>query len=143
MRPADERTTRLVGLVAVALAAGAMAVDHLLPGDWAAFLVTAALSMVTAAVLFGRYIPRVARREDGTRHSAAAGLLCSVLAIVPGIALLWLGFPIVVGGAGLALGLLGRAGERRLLAGLAVALGTVAMAGGFAVEVAIELTSDD
>jgi hypothetical protein len=46
-----------------------------------------------------------------------------VLAVIPGIALIWLGPPFVLAGAGIALGLLGRGGERGVRAYAAVVIG--------------------
>ena len=134
--------TLRVGAAAVALAVAAMVVDHLLAGDWPAFLVSAGLSVLAGYVLFAWFIPRTVRHQAGTSRAAIAGVVFGVVAIVPGVALMWLGFPIVVAGAGLALGLIGWSGNRPRLAAAAVALGAVGLVGGFSLELAIELTDD-
>lgn len=127
--PRDPRVS-LVGLVALLVAVGAMAVDHLLGTDRtdddglvdpAMFAISVVLSVVAAAVLFGWFVPR--ELGKGLERAARSGLVCSVSSVVPGIAFLWVGFPFVVAGAGLALGLEGRQGARRVEAGAAVAIG--------------------
>lgn len=132
-----------IGAFSLMVAFAAMLVDHLLPGDWAAFVVTAVLCVGTAALLFGRVIPRLERRPDATDRAAVVGIVLAIAAIVPGVALLWLGIPIVVAGAGLALGLRGLDGGRRRLAAAAAVIGAVGVIGGFAVELGIELTDND
>lgn len=132
-----------IGAFSLMVAFGAMLVDHLLPGDRAAFTVTVVLCFGTAALLFGRVIPRVEERPDATERAAVVGLVLAISAIVPGVALLWLGIPIVVAGAGLALGLRGLDGGRHRLAAAAAVIGAVGVIGGFAVELGIELTDND
>ncbi len=131
----------LVGLVALVVAVSTMAIDHLLGTDRsdsdsvlvdpAAFAISVALSLAVGAFLFGWLVPR--ERTRGPDRAARSGLVCSVLSVVPGVALIWLGVPFIVAGAGLALGLEGRRGTRRVeataavtIGGLALALGTVA-----------------
>lgn len=109
-----------------------MAVDHLLGtdreegetglADPATFAISAALCLVAAALLFGWLVSRMKRAGPG--RAAAVGLACSVLSVLPGIGFLWLGFPFVVAGAGIELGLDGRRGARRRLAFVAVAVGS-------------------
>ena len=53
--------------------------------------------------------------------------MCSLLA-VPLLALLFLGLPFPLAGAGIALGLLGREGTRRRIATAAVAIGALVIA---------------
>ncbi len=129
--------SRGVGAVSTTLAVAAMAADHLLPGDWPAFLISSGLCLAAAALLFLRVLPRLEHRPDALERAAVVGLVLASLAIVPGIALLWLGFPIVVAGAGLALGLKGRDGRRRRLATAATAVGAVGVLGGFVLELAV------
>jgi hypothetical protein len=125
------------------VALAAMVVDHALAADWAAFIATALLSSATAALLFAWVIPRLERRPGAAERAAVVGLVLALTAIVPGIALLWLGIPVVVAGAGLALGLRGREGARRRLATVAALLGALGLVGGFAVELGIELTDTE
>ena len=113
-----------IGVAVSALAVGAMAIDHLIgtdeePGDDpgladpAAFLISVALSRALAAFLFGRVVRRAAR--DDADRAATKAIACSLLAI-PAMALLFLGLPFPLAGAGVALGLLGREGTRRRIA---------------------------
>lgn len=121
-----------IGLVTLALALAAMAVDHLLGtdreegetglADPATFAISAALCLAVAALLFGWLVPWTQRA--GPARSAAVGLACSALSVLPGIGFLWLGFPFVVAGAGIELGLGARHGVRRRVALVAVALGS-------------------
>lgn len=126
-----------IGLASSALAIAAMAVDHLLGEDDAdsglvdppAFVITVVLSVLVAAWLFGRVVPRANAR--GPERAARLGLVLGALSVLPGIALLWLGFPFVVAGAGIALGIAGLASGRRgeaiaavVLAALLTVVGT-------------------
>jgi hypothetical protein len=99
-----------------------MAVDHLIPGDLIAFLITSALALALTALLFGRVIPRTKASPEPSRVAARRGSLVSVLAVLS-MPTLFVGFPFVLGAAGVALGLLGRSGDRRRLATTAVVLG--------------------
>jgi len=127
----------LVGFVALAVAVGTMAVDHLLGTersdddglvDPTMFVISVVLSLAVAVVLFGWLVPR--ERRKGPERSARSGLVCSIASVVPGIALVWVGFPFVVAGAGLALGLEGRRGARPVEAGAAVVVGGLVLAVG-------------
>jgi hypothetical protein len=109
-----------------------MAVDHLLGtdrdegdsglADPATFAISAALCLAAAALLFGWLVPRT--RRAGPGRAAAVGFACSVLSVLPGVGFVWLGFPFVVAGAGIELGLDARSGARRRLALVAVTLGS-------------------
>jgi hypothetical protein len=134
-----ERRTTVVALVSVLVALAAMAVDHLVGTersddeglvDPTTFVISAALSLAAAALLFAWFVPR--ERSRGPDRAARSGLVSSVLAVVPGIAVIWLGIPFVVAGAGVALGLEGRRGSRRSEATAAVAIGALALALGAA-----------
>jgi hypothetical protein len=121
-----------IGFVTLAVALSAMAVDHLLGtdreegetglADPATFAISAALCLLAAALLFGWLVPRT--RRAGPGRAAVVGLACSVLSVLPGIGFVWLGFPFVVAGSGIELGLDARQGARRRLALVAVALGS-------------------
>lgn len=130
-------TGRREGRIAISvtvLAIAAMAVDHLLgddPGleDPPTFLIAVAITVAVAALVFGRIVPRAKAADRAGRD----GLILSIVAIVPGIATLWLGPPFAVAGGGLALGLYAwqRNRDRRgaaaiLLGGLMLAFGSVA-----------------
>jgi hypothetical protein len=124
----------LVGLVALLIAVGAMAVDHLIGTertddeglvDPAMFSISVVLSLAVAAVLFGWFIPH--ERRHGPERSARSGLVCSIASVVPGLAFIWVGFPFVVAGAGLALGIEGRSGTRRTEAAAAVVIGALVL----------------
>jgi hypothetical protein len=97
-----------------------MAYDHLMPGDAGGFVAGSAVSLGVAALLFGWLVPRWKRTPE---RAANAALACSVLAVVPGVAFLWLGVPLAVAGSGIALGLAGRQGEERGRATAAVGIG--------------------
>ncbi|HSL64666.1 MAG TPA: hypothetical protein VK874_08410 [Gaiellaceae bacterium] len=118
-----------IGIAVSVLAVAAMAVDHLLgddPGleDPGAFLLASALSLALAWLLFARVVPRV--RDDPGRATTYA-LAFSILAALGVFALLWLGLPFVLAGAGVALGLVGRSGNRRAVATAAVVLGAAVL----------------
>lgn len=113
-----------------------MAIDHLVgteeePGDDpgvadpAAFVISVVVSLALAALLFGIVVRRGA--QDDPDRAARKAIACSILA-VPAIALLFLGLPFPLAGAGIALGLLGREGGRRRLATAAVAIGVLVIA---------------
>ena len=124
----------VAGLLGLAVAVCAMAIDHLVgtdrgegddgfPVDPAMFAISVALSVAAFALLFGWVVPRA--RAAGLERAARVGLVLSVLSVIPGIALLWVGIPLVVAGAGVSLGSEGRAGGRRVEATVAVVLGVV------------------
>lgn len=129
--PARERVSgeTIIGIGASALAVLAMAVDHLLEdgggfaADPAAFGIGVGLSLALAAVVFGRVVSRA--RAVGPESAAKRAIVCSLLAAVGLVTLLWLGLPIVLGAGGMALGLIGRRGERRRLALAAIAVGVI------------------
>jgi hypothetical protein len=133
-------STRSAWLAALSLglALAALAIDHLLGtergesesglADPTTFAVSVGLCLLAAVVVFGWLVPRA--RSRGPERAAAVGFIASVLSVVPGIAFLWLGFPFVVAGGGVALGLEGRRGGRRWLALAAVVVGAAMMAFG-------------
>ena len=116
-----ESNVLLVGVVALLVAVGAMAIDHLVGTDR-----TDDEGLVDPAMC-GRRLPlRLALPREtsrGPERAARSGLVCSVMSVIPGIALLWVGFPFVVAGAGLALGLEGRGSRRRLESRAAMTIG--------------------
>ena len=128
--------TRPVAVGAVTLALAAMTVDHLLgddPGleDPPMFLISSALSIALAALVFGRIVPRAVAAHRASRD----GLILGAVAVVPGLATLWLGLPFVLAGGALALGLQAREAEPSVRATAATALGALVMlgaAGGYA-----------
>jgi hypothetical protein len=109
-----------IGVAAALYAVAAMAYDHLVPGDPGGFVIGSALSVVLAAALFAWLVPRA---KTTAERAANTGLVCSALAVVPGLALIWLGLPFVLAGSGIALGLVGRGGERHGRATAAVLIG--------------------
>jgi hypothetical protein len=129
----------VAGLVALAVAGCAMAIDHLVgtdrgegdegfPVDPAMFAISVALSVAVFALLFAWVVPRA--RAAGPERTARVGLVLSALSVIPGIALLWVGIPFVLAGAGVSLGSEGRAGGRRVEAIAAVVLGAVVQIAG-------------
>jgi hypothetical protein len=123
-----DRETR-IGVVVTTLALGAMAVDHLLEEDGGfaadppAFAIAGVLSLLLALLLFGVVVPRVLARPDSADRAATIGLVSSVLAVAS-IPVLFLGPPFVLGGSGVALGLLGRSGRKHGRATAAVVAGS-------------------
>lgn len=117
------RETR-IGFIAAALAVVGMFADHLLDegGGLAAdppmFALGSALSLALAAYLFGRYVPRTA----GDPRAALRLAVFTVLSVPT----MWLGLPMVVGGAAVALGLAARDGSGRGRATVAVVIGVLA-----------------
>jgi hypothetical protein len=127
-----------IAIVVSALIVGAMAVDHLIgteddddPGlaDPAAFLISVALSLTLVALLFGIVVRRAAR--DDPDRAARKAVICAVLALAA-MALLFLGLPFALAGAGIALGLIAREGTKRGLATGAVVIGAVVITVGTA-----------
>jgi hypothetical protein len=124
-----------IGVGTLALAVVAMAVDHLFgtdpdgddsfPVDPAAFLISVGVSALLAAFLFVRVVPRAKARRNESERTAVEAALCSGLAFIPGLGFLWLGFPLVLAGAGIALGALGRRSRRNRLATAAIAAGAI------------------
>jgi hypothetical protein len=124
-----------IGVGTLALATSAMAVDHLFgndpesndefPVDPVAFVISVGISALFAAFLFGRVVPRAKARGPESERTAVNAAVCSGLAALPGLGFLWLGFPLVLAGGGVALGLLGRRSRRRRLATAATALGVI------------------
>ena len=119
-QPGETRIAISVTLLAIA----AMAVDHLAgddPGleDPPMFAISCAVTVALAVLVFGRIVPSA--KVAG--HEGRDGLILSIVAVVPGIAVLWLGPPFVLAGGGLALGLCAwRANDRRGAAAIAVAV---------------------
>jgi hypothetical protein len=126
---------RAIGSIPIAgaatvLAVGIVAWDHLwgnergsddsFPVDPATFFVALALIVVTALVVFGFTVPR-ARRSPGSTHRAA--LIHSGVALVLALPASWLGFPAVVAGGGIVLGIRAFAGAHRWLAVTAIVVG--------------------
>ena len=112
------------------LAVGLMAWDHLwgneggsddsLPVDPATFFVTLALIVLSALVVFGFTVPR-AVRNPGSAHKVA--LIHSGVALVLALPVSWLGFPAVVAGGGIRLGIQALAGAHRRVAVVAIVVG--------------------
>ena len=128
----------IAGAVTV-LAIGLMAWDHLwgneggsddpFPVDLPTFFVTLALILVTAVVVFGVTVPR-AVRNPGSVHRVA--LIHSGIALVLALPASWLGFPAVVAGGGVVLGIQGWGGARRRLAVVSIVVGLLVIAFGIA-----------
>jgi hypothetical protein len=122
---------RPIAALTVGLAIAAMAVDHLLgsdPGleDPPTFLIASALTLALAALVFGRIVPNAIDAGRETRD----GLVLSAVAVVPGIATLWLGLPFVLGGGAIALGLAARQRHASRRALITVALGALILSFG-------------
>lgn len=136
-------TSASIGVGSLALAVLAMTIDHLvgteddgddeLLADPVTFAISVAVSGAAALVLFGWLIPRAT--SQGRERAATTGLVCSLLSLVPGVALLWLGLPFVTAGAGIALGLDGRRGARRRQAVAAIVVSSAVLGLGTALYV--------
>lgn len=114
----------VIGIVVTVLAVVAMWFDHMRgddPGfeDPVAFFLSAGLCIALAAVLFG-YVVRGVRLDPDS--AARRGVITSVISVVT-IALVWLGVPWIVAGAGIAMGTIGLRAERRRFAVLAIVIG--------------------
>jgi hypothetical protein len=137
----------VIGIGVCAIAIIAMVVDHWLgdePGidDPAAFFGSTVGSLIVAAFLFGRVIPDTKRHPEHADRAARQGIVCSVLGLVT-VPAIFLGFPAVLGGAGIALGLLGRAGRHRTLATAAIVIGALPVLAGLAYAIQGGETPDD
>jgi hypothetical protein len=121
-----------IGLATAGLATGAMAVDHLVGteddgGDatfadpWV-FLGTSAGALVLTTLLF-----RFVVRSDDPLRAPTRAIACGLLAVLS-LPLLFLALPFPFAGAAVALGLIGREGRRRGLAGAGLVLGGLVLA---------------
>lgn len=114
---------RLIGPIAAAIAVGAIAVANFLTegenGGAGPFGVGAVVTLIVAALLFGRVVPR---SKDGS--AARVGLLLAALSVLTLVAF-WSGLPQILAPAAIVLGLgAPRSGESIA----AVAIGSVAYA---------------
>jgi hypothetical protein len=113
-----------IGLAASLLAALGLAAANFLGEDGenggvGPYVVTLAVSIVVAAVVFGWAIPR-------TERPGRAGIISGALALLA-VAAYWTGIPYVLGPAAIALGLMGRARpDSRASGTVAVVLGVLA-----------------
>ena len=124
-----------------------MVVDHWLGDesgidDPAAFFGSTAGCLIVAAFLFGSVIPNTKRHPERADRAARQGIVCSVLGLVT-LPAIFLGFPVVLGGAGIALGLLGRDGRHRALATAAIVIGVLPVVAGLAYAIQGGETPDD
>ena len=123
-----------IGAAVTALALTINVIDHWLgdePGvdDPVAVVGGALVSLGLAAFLFLRLVPNTQHGPEAADEAAKRGLLCSVLGLAT-VPLIFLGFPVVLGGAGVALGLIGLAGTRRRLAIAAIVVGALPILAG-------------
>ena len=128
----DHRGTLAIGLGAVIVALALMAWDHLFgnqrgtddafPVDAPTFFLTAGLIVVAATVVFGVTVPRSIKNPESVHRAA---LIHGVVALVLAVPASWLGFPIVVAGGAIALGLRALDGPHRRVAITAIVLGAV------------------
>jgi len=120
-----------IGVAVTVLAVAAMAVDHLMGDDPpiledpVAFLLSSLLCIALALYLFGRLVPRTRASPDAPELAARRGVVLSVIAALGVFVLFWLGLPFVLGGGGIALGLLALSGTRRKLGAAATILGAI------------------
>jgi hypothetical protein len=127
------RTMPIAGGVTL-LAVVLMAWDHLwgneggsqdeFPVDSGTFFLAVGLIVIAALVVFGVTVRRAVRRPE-TLHRAA--LVHSAIAVLLAVPASWLGFPLVVAGGGIALGLRAMDGAHRRIAVVAIALGVLVL----------------
>jgi hypothetical protein len=132
----------LIAVAVGAISVVTMAIDHLIgterePGESGAaepiaFVASTALALALTGVLF-RFVVRPAHGRPDS--AATRATVCSVLAVVT-VPLLFLAVPFPFAGAGIALGLLGRAGRRHRLATVAAVIGSLVVALGLAAYIA-------
>jgi hypothetical protein len=119
-------TLQIIGVAAAALTAVALAVANFAgggDGGTGPYVVTLAVCIGIAAVLFGWAIPR-------TTHPGRAGLIAGALGLLS-LAVFWSGLPYVLGPAAIAFGLIGRSREDgRGAATTALVLGVLATVAG-------------
>jgi hypothetical protein len=137
----------MIGVAACAVAIIAMVVDHWLGDqsgidDPAAFFGSTAGALIVAAFLFGRVIPDTKHHPQRAERAARQGIVCSVIGLIT-VPAIFLGFPVVLGGAGIALGLLGRDGRHRALATAAIVIGVLPVLAGLAYAIQGGETPDD
>jgi hypothetical protein len=99
-------TVQMIGIAAAALTAAALAVANFGgggDGGTGPYVVTLAVCIGIAVVLFGWAIPR-------TTHPARAGLIAGALGLLS-LPVFWSGLPYVLGPAAIVFGLLGRTRE--------------------------------
>jgi hypothetical protein len=124
-----------IALAVSALGVAALAVDHLVGteegsdeesglADPAAFLVGAAVTIALVVLVFGVVVRRA---RDDPDVAARRAIVCSALA-VPALALVFLGLPFPLAGAGIALGLRGQEGLRSRRATAAIVIGALVLA---------------
>ena len=129
------RTIWVVGLGVIALVTALMAWDHLwgnergntdsFPVDPGAFVVAMAISLVCAGLVFLVLVPRT--RLD-LRRAPKRALWLSGLAVPLTLVAGWLGFPLIIAGGGIALGLLAPSTPTRSRAALAaIAVGLLVL----------------
>lgn len=131
----DRTAEKRIGVAATALAVVGLASSYLLQGvldvepgyDVRGFLIGTAVALALAGVLFGKVVPDALRARDEGNRPATVGLVTSVFAFL-GIALFWLGVPLVAAGASIALARRAQeraqrsGGRRRANAALAIAV---------------------
>lgn len=112
------------------LAVGLMAWDHLwgnqrgshdsFPVDPATFLVAFALIVVAGLLIFGVTVPRATRKPGSISRAA---IVHSGIALLLALPASWLGFPAILAGGGIVLGIRGLARDHRRLAIVAIGVG--------------------
>jgi hypothetical protein len=89
------------------------------------------LVVVVSAIVFGLLAPRALRAaQDGRPGASRWGLACGIVALIAMPVVFWTGVPLVVGAAGLVLGVSGRRSGGGRGATAAVVIGTLAIVGG-------------
>ena len=131
-----DRTPELrIGIIATGAAVVGLASSYLIQGvldvepgyNIRGFLFGTAVAVTLAAVLFGKVVPGALNRTDDGNRPAKVGLITSLFALL-GIAVFWLGVPLVAAGASIALARRGQeraersGGRRRATTALAISV---------------------
>ena len=124
------RRDRVIAASVLLLAVALMAWDHLwgnqggsedsFPVDPGTFVLSLGLILAAGLLVFTLTVPRAARARD---HLHRGALWHSGVAVVLALPASWLGFPAVVAGGGIALGIRALGGTHRRLALVAILLG--------------------
>jgi hypothetical protein len=94
-------------------------------------------ALVFAAAVFMFLVPWAARATNHTRRPTIVGFVCSLLSLLLLLPAVWSGLPIILGGAGFALGQVGREHAsttgQRVFALITVVIGVLSVLGSVAI----------
>lgn len=137
--PISARSSWYVASGVLLLTTALLAWDHLIgnegdsddafPVDLGAFVLSMALVLALAVLVFGILVPRALHAEDSVARYA---LIMAAVAVITAPFLTWLGLPQVLAGGGLALGLAARASGHSRAGTVAAVLSLLVLAFGIA-----------